>query len=159
LQDLGLTKGDRFALCLPNTPYFIVLYFAALKVGAVMVHMNPLYTEREMEHIIRDSGARMAAVVDVASIHGKLRSVAAACGIGTIIMCPMADILPTIKSLGWRVLKRGSMPISAMMTGCMSITPACWKAGNPMRRWRFCPAILPCCNTPGAPRARPRGRC
>lgn len=107
LQDLGLVKGDRFALCLPNTPYFIVLYFAALKIGAVMVHMNPLYTEREMEHIIRDSGARMAAVVDVASIHGKLRSIGPACGIETIIMCPMADILPTIKSLGWRLLKRG----------------------------------------------------
>ncbi|MDE1916531.1 MAG: long-chain fatty acid--CoA ligase [Sphingomonadales bacterium] len=106
LQDLGLRKGDRFVLCLPNTPYFIVLYFAALKVGAVMVHMNPLYTEREMEHIIRDSGARMAAVIDIASIHGKLRAVGPACGIETIIMCPMADILPTIKSLGWRMLKR-----------------------------------------------------
>lgn len=106
LQDLGLAKGDRFALCLPNTPYFVVLYFAALKVGAVMVHLNPLYTEREMEHMIRDSGARMVAVVDIASIHGKLRNVGPGCGIEKIIMCPMADILPTIKSLGWRVLKR-----------------------------------------------------
>ena len=106
LQDLGLAKGDRFILCLPNTPYFIVLYFAALKIGAVMVHMNPLYTEREMEHMIRDSGAKMAAVIDIASIHGKLAKVGPAAGIERIIMCPMAGILPRMKSLGWRVLKR-----------------------------------------------------
>ena len=106
LQDLGLAKGDRFILCLPNTPYFIVLYFAALKIGAVMVHMNPLYTEREMEHMIRDSGAKMAAVVDIASIHGKLAKVGPTAGIERIIMCPMAGILPRMKSLGWRVLKR-----------------------------------------------------
>jgi long-chain acyl-CoA synthetase len=106
LQDLGLVKGDRFALCLPNTPYFVVLYFAALKVGAVMVHLNPLYTERELEHMIRDSGARMVAVIDIASIHGKIHAVAPGCGVEKIIMCPMADILPTLKSWGWRVLKR-----------------------------------------------------
>ncbi|WP_084454818.1 long-chain-fatty-acid--CoA ligase [Novosphingobium rosa] len=105
LQDLGLAKGDRFALCLPNTPYFIVLYFAALKLGAVIVNMNPLYTEREMEHILRDSGARMVAVPDIASIHEKLRNVGPGAGVEKIIMCPMAAILPAMKSLGWRVLK------------------------------------------------------
>jgi long-chain acyl-CoA synthetase len=44
LYAMGLRKGDRFALCLPNTPYFVVMYFAALKIGAVIVNLNPLYT-------------------------------------------------------------------------------------------------------------------
>ena len=46
LYALGLRKGDRFALCLPNTPYFVVMYFAALRIGAVIVNLNPLYTAR-----------------------------------------------------------------------------------------------------------------
>jgi long-chain acyl-CoA synthetase len=45
-----VVKGDRIALCLPNTPYYIVLYFAALKIGAVVVNLNPLYTPGEMRH-------------------------------------------------------------------------------------------------------------
>ncbi|NKJ01074.1 long-chain fatty acid--CoA ligase [Novosphingobium sp. SG707] len=106
LYALGLRKGDRFALCLPNTPYFVVMYFAALKIGAVIVNLNPMYTPREMDHLIRDSGARMIAVPDVASIYAKVREVGPAAGIEKIVMCPLAPILPTLQSLGWRVLKR-----------------------------------------------------
>ncbi len=110
LQDLGLARGDRFALCLPNTPYFVVLYFAALKVGAVVINLSPLYTEYEMSHIIRDSGARMIAVPDIAAIHDKVRAVAVGAGsektIDKIIMCSMSAILPMAKGLGWRILNR-----------------------------------------------------
>ncbi len=106
LQDLGLNKGDRFALCLPNTPYFIILYFAALKVGAVIISLNPLYTKLELDHMIRDSGARMIAVPDIAEIHDKVRAVGLAAGIEKIVMCAMGAILPLVKSLGWQVLKR-----------------------------------------------------
>jgi long-chain acyl-CoA synthetase len=106
LQDLGLAKGDRFALCLPNTPYFVVLYFAALKVGAVVIALNPLYTEHEMDHMLRDSGARMIAVPDIAMIHDKVRAVGPAAGIEKIIVCSMSAILPLALSLGWRVLNR-----------------------------------------------------
>jgi acyl-CoA synthetase (AMP-forming)/AMP-acid ligase II len=56
-QDLGVVKGDRIALCLPNTPYYIVLYFAALKIGAVVVNLNPLYTPGEMRHLLRQRRA------------------------------------------------------------------------------------------------------
>lgn len=104
LQDLGLGTGDRFALCLPNTPYFVVLYFAALKLGAVVIALNPLYTEHEMDQLIRDSGARMIAVPDIASIHGKVRAVGPAAGIEKIVVCSMSAILPMALSLGWRVL-------------------------------------------------------
>jgi long-chain acyl-CoA synthetase len=106
LQDLGLRKGDRFALCLPNMPYFIVLYFAALRIGAVVVNLNPLYTRREMDHLIRDSGAKMIAIPDLALIHDKVREVGPPAGIERIIMCKMASILPPLQSLGWRLFKR-----------------------------------------------------
>ena len=106
LQDLGLKKGDRFGLCLPNTPYYIALYFAVLRLGGVVVNLNPLYTAREMDHLLRDSGCRFVAIPDLAAIHQKLRDVGPAAGVEKIIMCKMAPILPRLQGWGWRVLKR-----------------------------------------------------
>lgn len=106
LQDMGLKPGDRFGLCLPNCPYFPILYFAVLRVGGVVVNFNPLYTEPELEHQIRDSGTRFMAVPDVRSIHGKVQAVAASAGLEKIILCDMAGILPPLKAWGFRLLKR-----------------------------------------------------
>ena len=58
LQARGIDKGDRVGLCLPNTPFFVVAYYAALRIGAVVVNYNPLYVERELKHQIKDSGTR-----------------------------------------------------------------------------------------------------
>ncbi|PZU09844.1 long-chain fatty acid--CoA ligase [Sphingomonas sp.] len=106
LQDQGLRQGDRFGLCLPNCPYFVVLYFAALRVGAIIVNFNPLYTERELEHQIRDSGTRMMAVPDLKAIHGKVEAVASASGLEKIVLCGMADMLPRLQGIGYTLLKR-----------------------------------------------------
>jgi long-chain acyl-CoA synthetase len=106
LQDLGLRPGDRFGLCLPNTPHFVILYFAVLRVGGIVVSFNPLYVEAELDHQIRDSGTVMMAVPDLRSIHGKVASVAAGAGLKKIIVCPMGDILPTLQGWGFRWLKR-----------------------------------------------------
>ena len=106
LQDRGLRPGDRFGLCLPNCPAFVVLYFAALRVGAIVVNFNPLYTERELEHQIRDSGTRMIAVPDVAMIHDKVEAVAARSGIDTIVLCEMRGMLPRLMGLGFALFKR-----------------------------------------------------
>jgi len=110
LQDAGLQPGDRIGLCLPNTPYFVILYFAALRVGAIVVPCNPLYTPAELVHQIRDSGARMLAVPDVGLVHDKVVALAAEAGLEHIIICPMAGILPPAKALGWRWLKRADHP-------------------------------------------------
>ena len=56
LQGLGIKKGDKVGLLLPNCPTFIVYYFAALKIGAVVVNYNPLYTADELSFQITDSG-------------------------------------------------------------------------------------------------------
>lgn len=106
LQDMGLKPGDRFGLCLPNTPYFVILYFAALRIGAIVVNFNPLYTERELEHQIRDSGTRMMAVPDVKMIHDKVQAIAAASGLERVILCGMADVLPPLQAWGFTLIKR-----------------------------------------------------
>src|SRR6266568_7263348 len=65
LQRLGVTKGDRVAIALPNIPQYPIAFFGALKAGAVVVPTNPLYTEREMQHQMADSGARILVMLDM----------------------------------------------------------------------------------------------
>ncbi len=57
LQDLGVQKGDRVAIMLPNTPQYVIAFFGALRAGAIVVNTNPTYTARELEHQLKDSGA------------------------------------------------------------------------------------------------------
>ncbi|SVE61208.1 uncharacterized protein METZ01_LOCUS514062, partial [marine metagenome] len=52
LQELGAKKGTRIGLCLPNTPYSVIFYFATLKIGGTVVNFNPLYVEKEIAYQI-----------------------------------------------------------------------------------------------------------
>jgi long-chain acyl-CoA synthetase len=110
LQDLGLTKGMRFGICLPNTPYFVVLYFAALKCGATVVLFNPLYVERELKQQVLDSGTTIMATLDVAEIYPKIAAIADEAGLKTIIVCELAGALPAAKGLAYRLLKSRGRP-------------------------------------------------
>ena len=105
LADCGFKPGDRLGLCLPNTPYFIVLYYAALRAGGVVVNYNPLYVERELRHQIADSGTTIMAAPDLEMIYGKVADAAPA-GLRHILVCPMAGVLPTVKAAGFRLFKR-----------------------------------------------------
>jgi long-chain acyl-CoA synthetase len=64
LAGLGVHKGDRVGLLLPNCPEYVIAFFACQRIGAVAVGNNPLYTERELEHQIEDSGAKLMIVLD-----------------------------------------------------------------------------------------------
>lgn len=106
MQEAGLKPGDRFGLCLGNSPYHVVLYFAALRVGLIVVNLNPLYTPVEMTHLIKDAGIRMVTVPEVRFIHEKLEQVAREAGVERIVLCRMKDILPFGLNLGYRLLRR-----------------------------------------------------
>lgn len=105
LEQMGLKRGERFALCLPNTPYYVVLYFAVLRLGAVVVNLNPLYTGEELDHLIRDSGARMVAVPDMKAVSGKVAEVGPAAGVEHIVLCPLAGVMPRWKGLAFRIIR------------------------------------------------------
>jgi long-chain acyl-CoA synthetase len=64
LRRLGVKKGDRVALVLPNCPQHVVAFYAALRLGAIVIEHNPLYTARELRHQFEDHGARVAIVWD-----------------------------------------------------------------------------------------------
>jgi long-chain acyl-CoA synthetase len=99
LQGLGVVRGTRVGLCLPNTPYSVIFFFATLRAGGVVVNYNPLYVERELAHAIRDSGTDIMVTMDLAVMYPKVAAVAAQTGLRHVIVCPMAGALPRVKGL------------------------------------------------------------
>ncbi|WP_029058909.1 long-chain-fatty-acid--CoA ligase [Stappia stellulata] len=106
LQDMGIGKGDKVGLCLPNTPYYTVFYFAVLRIGGIIVNFNPLYVERELSFQARDAGVRVMVTLDLKVIYDKVEAVRREGSLDTIIVCPMADILPQPKKLLFSLFKR-----------------------------------------------------
>jgi long-chain acyl-CoA synthetase len=106
LQAQGVGAGTRVGLCLPNTPYSVIFFFAVLRAGGIVVNYNPLYVERELTHQITDSGTEMMITIDLALIYPKVARVAGATGLRRIILCSMADALPWGKGQIFRIARR-----------------------------------------------------
>jgi long-chain acyl-CoA synthetase len=95
LQSLGLDKGDRVAIMMPNVPQYPVAVAAILRAGYVVVNVNPLYTPRELEHQLKDSGAR--AIVIVENFAATLAKVIDAVPTKKVVLAAMGDMLGLIK--------------------------------------------------------------
>ncbi len=95
LQGLGLAKGDRIAIMMPNVPQYPVAVAAILRAGYVVVNVNPLYTPRELEHQLKDSGAK--AIVIIENFAGTLAQCVAATPVKHIVLCAMGDQLGLLK--------------------------------------------------------------
>lgn len=109
LQDIGVAKGTRVGLCLPNTPYSVIFFFAVLRAGGIVVNFNPLYVERELIHQITDSGTEVMVTIDLKVIYPKVAAVAAKTGLRQIVVCSMAEALPWLKGQAFRIAKRGDI--------------------------------------------------
>lgn len=94
-QGLGLQKGDRIALQMPNILQFPVAITGALRAGLIVVNTNPLYTPREMEHQFKDAGAK--AIVIVANFASNLEKILANTSIQHVIVTQLGDMLGTLK--------------------------------------------------------------
>jgi long-chain acyl-CoA synthetase len=94
LKKLGIQKGDRVAVALPNIPQYAIAFYGALRAGAVAVPTNPLYTAREMEHQLADSGARVLVVLD--TFYPTIREVRNKTALEHIIVTSPADFLPAM---------------------------------------------------------------
>ncbi|AFK57396.1 long-chain-fatty-acid--CoA ligase [Tistrella mobilis] len=105
LQQIGVKPGDRVGLFLPNTPYSIVYYYAALTIGATIVNFNPLYALREIEHQVNDSGTRVMVTLDLAVVYDKVHELLGKTCLERIIVCPMAGVLPFPKNLLFPLVK------------------------------------------------------
>jgi len=97
LQQMGLSRGDRVAVMMPNVLQYPVVTFGILRAGMVVVNVNPLYTPRELEHQLNDSGAR--AIVIVENFCATLQAVKAKTRVEHVITTQLADLAPWPKSL------------------------------------------------------------
>lgn len=94
---LGLDKGDRVAIMMPNLLQYPIVLFGILRAGMTVVNVNPLYTPRELEHQLKDSGAR--AIVIVENFCHTLQQVLARTSVETVITTQLGDLHPFPKSL------------------------------------------------------------
>ena len=95
LQGLGLAKGDRVAIMMPNVPQYPVAVAAILRAGYVIVNVNPLYTPRELEHQLKDSGSK--AIVIVENFANTLEQCIANTPVKHVVLAAFGDMLGTLK--------------------------------------------------------------
>ncbi len=91
LAALGVKKGDRVAIFMPNIPQFIITFYGILKAGGVVVASNPMYTEPELEHQLADSGA--VAIVCMSRFYGTVQKVLPKTQIKTVIVTNIKDYM------------------------------------------------------------------
>lgn len=121
-QRFGLKKGSRVALLLPNTPFYVVAYYAVLRTGATVVNCNPLYTVHELSHIVADSGAEIIVTLDLALLFEKAEKLVQGGHARSVIACHFPDALPFPKKLLYRLFKSkdlakiGASPIAKHVT-------------------------------------------
>ncbi|MBA4195464.1 MAG: long-chain fatty acid--CoA ligase, partial [Comamonadaceae bacterium] len=95
LQGLGLVKGDRVAIMMPNMPQYPVAVAGILRAGFVVVNVNPLYTARELEHQLKDSGAK--AIVIIENFATTLQQCVAQTSVKHVVLTAMGDLLGLLK--------------------------------------------------------------
>jgi len=110
LCDLGVKKGDKVALLLLNSPQFIIAYFGALKAGATLTPISPVYVSPEIKHQIEDSGATTIVCQDILYDHVEKAEVK----LDRVILTNIAEYLPRLKKfLGQSVLRAVYQKMSA----------------------------------------------
>lgn len=102
LLQLGIKRGDRISISLPNTPQFPIAFYGALKAGAVVVPTNPLYTPSELEHQLKDSGARVIVMLD--QFYPAFASVRGRTPVEHVILTNIADYFSPVLALAYKLV-------------------------------------------------------
>ncbi len=125
LQAQGLSKGARVALMMPNVPQYVVAIAAVLRAGYVVVNVNPLYTPRELEHQLKDSGSE--AIVILENFAVTLQDVIARTPVKHVVLASMGDMLPGLKgplvNFVVRHVKKMVPAFSLPNGGAVKVTP------------------------------------
>ena len=126
LAGLGVRKGDRVAIVLPNCPQNVIAFFAALRLGAVVVQHNPLYTEKEMAHQLADCGAKVVVCLD--KVYETVAAVRSQTSLEHVIVASLPEYLPAAKQM---LLK---LPVGSVRKKRAELTAAI-PAGAPVKRF------------------------
>nr|MCH9765777.1 long-chain fatty acid--CoA ligase [Alphaproteobacteria bacterium] len=105
LQKLGVTKGVKVGLFLPNCPTFIIYYYAILKAGGTVVNFNPLYTIDELSYQIDDSETQFMVTLDLKLLFDKVETLLKAGVLKQAVVCSFPALLPSVKSVLFKLAK------------------------------------------------------
>lgn len=105
LQRLGVKKGTKVGLFMPNISYFVLFYYAILKAGGVVVNYNPLYVDPEIRRQVIDSETEVMVTLDLKALYDKLIPIVGKTPLKRIVVCPVAKALPFPKSLLFPIVK------------------------------------------------------
>ncbi len=103
LQQLGVKKGDRVAIHLPNCPQYPIAYYGVLRAGGIVVPCNPLYVARELQHQIADAGAEV--IVTLSAFYNTVNSIREAAGLKHVIVARIKDYFPPLLRVLFTLLK------------------------------------------------------
>ena len=109
LQALGVTKGDRIGLYLPNVPIYVSAYYGAMLAGATVVNFSPLYTLDELTAQINDSGTRLLVTIDSAALLPTALKVLDATGLEHLVVGSLGAMLSPLKRVALAVLGRKAL--------------------------------------------------
>jgi long-chain acyl-CoA synthetase len=122
LAGLGVGKGTKVGLVLPNCPQVVIAFFGALRLGAVVVQNNPLYTERELGHQLGDAGAEVVICLDLA--YERIKPIREQGAIREVVVTSLLDELPAVRRVIAPYTRRGKAAAAAI------------GKDEPVRRWR-----------------------
>jgi long-chain acyl-CoA synthetase len=107
LIGMGIGKGDRVGLYLPNVPHYIAAFYGALMAGAIVVNFSPLYTAEELAHQAEDSGTRLLVTVSAKQLFGTAMEVLNRSCIERLVVGSIGPCLPPGKRILYRLFKSG----------------------------------------------------
>ena len=106
LQAMGVGKGDRVGMFLPNVPHYVAAYYGALTIGATVVNFSPLYTAEELEHQVEDSGTTILFTVSASALLPTALEVLDNSSLERLVVGSVAGGLPAAKSILYRLFHR-----------------------------------------------------
>jgi long-chain acyl-CoA synthetase len=109
LQAMGIARGDRVGLFLPNVPIYAAAYYGAMMAGAIVVNFSPLYSVEELSWQVEDSGTRVLVTLDVPELYTTAAKELAASNLATLVVGALADMLPWYKGMALKLLKRSQI--------------------------------------------------
>ncbi|RXZ64733.1 long-chain-fatty-acid--CoA ligase [Pelagerythrobacter rhizovicinus] len=154
LQELGIARGDRVGLFLPNVPIYVSAYYGAMMAGAVVVNFSPLYTVEELNQQVEDSGARLLVTIDAASLLPSALEVLDRSSLETLVVGRLGAMLAPLKRFALKLLGRKSISAIPSRSGVRE-----WDAvarGEPTAV-RVSPADLALLQYTGGTTGRPKG--
>lgn len=105
LHEIGVGRGNKVGLFMPNCPQYVIAYFGALKAGATVVNYNPLYSQRELKHQIDDSGTEVMVTINLTLLYPKLQEFIGTTSVKKVIVGNLPSVLPPAKAALYTLAK------------------------------------------------------